>query len=116
MRLTNHPTIMNQQDWTLLLFLLSLCLFPVVSLYHHDASMFLYGSVCLLLIVYYQRDLVVRREGYNKMDFFPWNEVNLVKKRHRDSTVIDCGWNLDQNKTNNIFTMNDPVLAPYSNS
>jgi hypothetical protein len=57
-------------------------------------------------------------EEYDRMDFFPWNEANLVKKRDRDSTVIDCAWYLDQkddNDNNNLFKLSDPTVAEYDN-
>ena len=75
--------------------------------------MILYAGVLVLLLVFYQKNKT--EEMYDEMDFFPWNEVNIVKKRNRESTVIDCGWFLDQNKSDNIFKMDDPVLSPYSN-
>lgn len=53
-------------------------------------------------------------EGYDKMDFFPWNEGRIVKKRARDSTVIDCGWSLDQQGNDNIFSLDDPMVRDYA--
>lgn len=52
-------------------------------------------------------------EKYERMDFFPWNEVNIVKKRIPQSTVIDCKWDLDQ-KGDNLFKMSDPVVFGYT--
>jgi hypothetical protein len=54
-------------------------------------------------------------EKYERMDFFPWNEARLVKKRDPDSTVIDCAWYLDQNKNDNIFKLSDPIVCQDQN-
>ena len=90
----------------------SILLFPIVAFNHKDMSLFLYCAIVVLALVSYTKE---EREDYNKMDFFPWNEVNLVKKRIPNSTVIDCAWYLDQNKSNDIFKMSDPVLSKYTN-
>lgn len=92
--------------------LFSLLLFPVVAMFHKKTAIFLYYAVGLLAIIYYMKE---EKEAYDRMDFFPWNEVNLVKKRTPNSTVIDCAWYLDHNKTDNIFKMSDPVVAKYTN-
>lgn len=105
---------MERQEWIQILFLTSLVLFPVLAYYNKRSSMLLYAGVVIILSVSYQRNTI--NERYDEMDFFPWNEANIVKKRNRDSTVIDCGWFLDQNKSDNIFKMDDPVLSPYSNT
>jgi hypothetical protein len=40
--------------------------------------------------------------------YFPWNEANLVKKRH-NSSVIDCEWDLSDDEFDTAFE----VLRPY---
>jgi hypothetical protein len=91
----------------------SLVLFPWVAHYRHRTSLVLYTAVFCAALVYTQK---YSTEHYkNKMDFFPWNEVNLVKKRSPESTVIDCAWRLDQKDNPDIFYMDDPVLSHYSN-
>lgn len=106
---------MERQEWLTVLFMISLFLFPTLSHYNKRSSMFLYAGVVVLLILFHQKE-TKNEENYDKMDFFPWNEVNIVKKRNGESTVIDCGWFLDQDKSDNIFKMDDPVLSPYSNT
>lgn len=97
----------------IILLLCSLLLFPLVAFTHKEKSLILYYSVFALAILYYVKE--EEKENYDRMDFFPWNEVNLVKKRIPNSTVIDCAWYLDQKKSDNIFKMSDPVLAEYTN-
>lgn len=106
---------MERQEWLTVLFIFSLILFPTLAYYNKRSSMMLYAGVVVLLIIFHEKE-GGKEEMYDKMDFFPWNEVNLVKKRNGESTVIDCGWFLDQDKSNNIFKMDDPVLSPYSNT
>jgi hypothetical protein len=98
----------------ILLFLSSLLLFPIVASRHKEVSLFLYSAIVVLILIFYWKEDGAR-ESYDRMDFFPWNEANLVRKRHPNSTVIDCAWSLDQKKSDNIFQMSDPVVAPYSN-
>lgn len=98
----------------ILLFLFSLLLFPLVACRHREMSLFLYSAVVVLLLMFYGKDENTS-ETYDRMDFFPWNEANLVKKRHPNSTVIDCAWSLDQNKSDNVFQMSDPVISRYTN-
>lgn len=107
---------MDRQEQLLVLFMMSLLLFPMLVSYKNKmSSMILYAGVVVLLMIFHQKE-GGKEEMYDKMDFFPWNEVNLVKKRNGESTVIDCGWYLDQDKSDNIFKMDDPVLSPYSNT
>lgn len=106
---------MERQEWLTVLFIFSLFFFPTLAYYNKKSSMYLYAGVVVLLMIFHEKE-AAKEEMYDKMDFFPWNEVNLVKKRNGESTVIDCGWFLDQDKSNNIFKMDDPVLSPYSNT
>ena len=99
----------------LILLVVPLLLFPMLASYHRPSALFLFVGVFVCAVAFYLRSSV---EEYNRMDFFPWNEANLVKKRDRDSTVIDCAWYLDQDKkkpyNNNLFRLSDPVVAGYS--
>jgi hypothetical protein len=74
-------------------------------------------------------------EGYekkDKMEYFPWNEANLVIKRFPESTVVECGWEFVQKggkckeRGNEFmpgngceptpnFQENDVVVRPYTN-
>lgn len=101
---------MTRDDKILIALLSSIVLFPLTAYYSHRTSLFLFGVVFFLALVYHNKFVM---ERYDRMDFFPWNEVNIVKKRIPQSTVIDCAWRLDQ-KDNDIFNKSDPVLAGYS--
>lgn len=98
-------------DMILVLLLLAALLLHPTLVWHgrKQAACWLFVAVLVLLVCRHQQD----REGYDKMDFFPWNEARIVKKRNRESTVIDCGWSLDQ-PTDNIFSMDDPVIREYA--
>lgn len=98
----------------ILLFLSSLLLFPIVASRHKEVSLFLYSAIVVLMLIFYFKEEEAL-ESYDRMDFFPWNEANLVKKRYPNSTVIDCAWYLDRQKSNNVFQMSDPVVAHYTN-
>lgn len=95
----------------LLLLVPPLFLYPIMAYYNTYSALLMFSAVFVCAVVFHTKMSV---EKYERMDFFPWNEANLVKKRYRDSTVIDCGWDLDQ-KNNDIFHKNDPVVSEYSN-
>lgn len=103
------------RDGTLLTLTLSgIVLYPFLALQGRTkAAWVLFAAVAAQVVV-----LASRRseEGYDKMDFFPWNEARIVRKRTRESTVIDCGWSLDQSGNDNIFSMDDPVVRDYNNA
>lgn len=104
---------MNPNDISVFLLLgLSLVLFPVIAYNHRKSSLVFFMAVFLGAIVFHLKTNI---EKYERMDFFPWNEAKLVKKRHRDSTVIDCAWYMDQDKSDNIFHQSDPVVSKYDN-
>jgi len=104
---------MTEKDVLIIvLLMLSLILFPAIAYYNQKSSLLLFSAVFVCAVIFhFQLD----KETYDRMDFFPWNEANLVKKRDRDSTVIDCAWYLDQKKSDNLFKMSDPVVAEYDN-
>ena len=105
---------MIEKDISLyVLLILSLFLFPVVANYNQRSSLFLFSAVFVCASVFHLKTFT--EENYERMDFFPWNEANLVKKRDPNSTVIDCAWYLDQKKNNNLFKMSDPVVSEYDN-
>lgn len=74
------------------------------------------GNVLLIHILFLMmiHDGIMERFQKDKMDYFPWNEVNLVIKRFPESTVVECGWNLPSEPTPN-FQENDVVIRPYRN-
>lgn len=96
----------------LLLLLPPLFLYPIMAYYNKRSALLLFSAVFVCAVAFHTKTSV---ENYERMDFFPWNEANLVKKRDRDSTVIDCEWDLDQDKNNDIFHQSDPVVSEYSN-
>ena len=104
---------MNQDDVLVVLLLSGLVLHPVL-VWHRRT-----GAALLLVVVLLAGSSRGggSRESYkerqDKMDFFPWNEARIVRKRTRESTVVDCGWALDQNG-DNIFYMDDPVVREYA--
>lgn len=98
---------MKRDDIFIIVLLLSIPLFPLLN---KKLSMLLFFVVsCSALAFHYTRPA----ETYERMDFFPWNEVNIVRKRIPQSTVIDCKWDLDQ-KGDNVFKMSDPVVFGYT--
>lgn len=97
----------------IIVLMLSVLLFPCLVYYDKKTAPILFFVVFFSVLLYYLRE---ERETYDRMDVFPWNEANLVKKRDPNSTVIDCAWFLDKNKDNNIFKMSDPVVCPYNNT
>lgn len=90
----------------------SLVLFPIIAYYSKNTSLLLFSAVAVCATIFHLKSIT---ENYDRMDFFPWNEANLVKKRMPNSTVIDCAWHLDQKKSDNIFSLGDPIVAPYDN-
>lgn len=102
-----------KQDIVLIALLCSLILFPFTAMIDKRSSFLLYGAVFILLSLILWKGTM---ERYDKMDFFPWNEVNIVRKRNREDTVVDCAWRLDQKDNDDIFHMDDPVISHYSNS
>lgn len=103
---------MTRDDIFIIILLSSILLFPLMARNNKGMSLFLFFVVFCAALVFHHKSPI---EKYERMDFFPWNEVNIVKKRIPQSTVIDCAWNIDQKKDNNIFRMSDPVLFDYSN-
>lgn len=104
---------MTEKDVSIfVLLILSILLFPVIAYYNKKSALLLFSAVFVCAVVFHLRSVV---EKYDRMDFFPWNEANLVKKRDRDSTVIDCAWYLDQKDNNNLFKLSDPTVAEYDN-
>lgn len=106
-----------EQQKEFILFLVFILLFPLMVRYSgKNGPTLLFIIIVCLLIGYYWKDQTTTDEQYDRMDYFPWNEARLVRKRIHDSTTIDCGWFLDQKtQNNNIFRMDDPVVANYSN-
>lgn len=100
----------------IVLLILSVVFFPCLAYYHKKktASILFFVAFFSVLLFYLSRG--DDRESYDRMDVFPWNEANLVKKRYANSTVIDCAWSLDKKKDDNIFKMSDPVVCPYDNT
>jgi len=90
----------------------SLLLFPILAYFDKKSALLLFIAVFFTMTIFYMKDIV---EKYERMDFFPWNEAKLVKKRDRDSTVIDCAWYLDQEKNDNIFKLSDPIVCGNQN-
>lgn len=90
----------------------SLLLFPIFAYFNKKSALLLFVGIFLIATIFYMKDSV---EKYERMDFFPWNEAKLVKKRDHDSTVIDCAWYLDQNKNDNIFKLSDPIVCGNQN-
>lgn len=104
---------MTEKDVSIFVLLMfSLFLFPAIAYYNKKSALLLFLAVVVGLVVFHLKSSV---EKYDRMDFFPWNEANLVKKRDRDSTVIDCAWYLDQDESNNLFKLSDPSVAKYDN-
>jgi hypothetical protein len=104
---------MTEKDIPIYISLISsIALFPVIAYYNKQTALLLFFAVFICAIAFHLRS---HTEKYERMDFFPWNEANLVKKRHPNSTVIDCAWKLDQKKSDNIFQMSDPIIAEYDN-
>jgi len=105
---------MTEKDVSIFVLLtLSILLFPIIAYYNKKSALLLFSAVFVCAVVFHLRSIV---EKYDRMDFFPWNEANLVKKRDRDSTVIDCAWYLDQkDNNNNLFKLSDPTVAEYDN-
>lgn len=101
----------NEQIFFILL-VAPVFLFPIMASFNKRSALLLFSAVFVCVVFFYLRTSV---ENYERMDFFPWNEANLVRKRDRDSTVIDCEWDLDRDKDNNIFHVSDPVVSGYSN-
>ena len=105
---------MNQDDVLVVLLLSGLVLHPVLVWQRRTGAALLLFVVVVLLAGGSRGGI---RESYkerqDKMDFFPWNEARIVRKRTRESTVVDCGWALDQ-KGDNIFYMDDPVVREYA--
>lgn len=102
-----------KEDIIIVTLLFSLVLFPLTACHHRSSSFLLYTTLFLLLSIVFLKNNI---ETYDKKDFFPWNEVNIVKKRNREDTVIDCAWRLDQKENDDIFHIDDPVISRYSNS
>jgi len=61
--------------------------------------------LCVLLVPWQQK------ESFERPDFFPSNEVNIVQKRIPNSTVVDCRWNM----VTPSFDDSDPVYYAYNN-
>lgn len=105
---------MNRDDVWVMLLLSGLLLHPLMVWHKRDwAAMLLFVAVFVQVVMMACRRSKERFKQ-DKMDFFPWNEARIVRKRARDSTVIDCGWSLDR-KDDNIFHMDDPVVRGWSN-
>lgn len=100
-----------------ILFLIFVILFPLVVIYSGKNQPFILFAVivCILIAYRWKCKMNSTEEEYERMGHFPWNEARLVRKRIPDSTTIDCGWSLDQKMQDNIFRMDDPVVADYSN-
>lgn len=60
-----------------------------------------------------------RREGFERGNYFPWNEVNVVRKRVPGSTVVECSWSYVRDARHGFatpsFAESDPVIFPWSN-
>lgn len=68
--------------WQIMVFILMTPLF--VSRPTIMAAWFVCATLCL---VWLSRS----SEGFETiMDYFPWNEVNVVHKRNKESTVVQC--------------------------
>lgn len=104
----------RQEDVIFMFFLFSLVLFTVLVHVHPKLSLLFFGLVVVLMLVY-SHMTATALEPYDPMDFFPWNEARLVRKRDPNSTVIDCGWFLDQPQNDNVFKLDDPIVREYSN-
>ena len=100
----------RREDIALTLMVAALLLFPLAPV----VFFIIVFVLSVLMVVIPDRPTM---EGYKEedaLDFFPWNEANLVRKRRPVSTVIDCAWSLDQ-RDDDIFREDDPVVRGYSN-
>lgn len=111
-----------------ILLLVVICSFPIEALFLKRLDWIGVVFVMNVLAVHILFFLAIReessKEGYavkqkDKRDYFPWNEVNIVKKRSPESTVVECGWELvqigkEKEPTPN-FQENDPVVHRFNN-
>jgi len=110
-----------------ILILVVICSFPIEVLFLKRLDWIGIVFVMNVLAIHILFFLAIRKEGKegyavkqkNKMDYFPWNEVNIVKKRSPESTVVECGWELVQigkkDEPTPNFQENDHVVHRFNN-
>lgn len=103
---------MTGNDTRIIVLMLAIVLFPILAFFNKKSSLLLFFVVFVAMVVFSTEESI---EKYERMNFFPWNEANLVNKRDRDSTVIDCAWRMDKEEKNSIFTLNNPMVCNYNN-
>lgn len=71
-------------------------------------AIFILFSLAVVFMIIYSTYYI---EHYDRMSYFPWNEANLVRKRH-PSSVIDCAWDLSDDGFDTSFQ----VVRPFQHT
>ena len=104
-------------DNTTLFSFLVICIVVFPLFVKHSMTSSIYFFI-VMFIVLSSAILSNNNEGYKRMNYFPWNEANLVVKRIPESTTIDCSWSFVKDGkpfdyTAPAFHLGDPIVAPY---
>lgn len=73
---------MSSTKWEILFLILAAPLFAMKP----------FAMVCYFVLITLMMLWLSRQEECftTIMDYFPWNEVNVVRKRNKESTVVQC--------------------------